>query len=125
MIPNSVVKVSPKLKPKKTLQEHPLRGGRYLGHGPLPIHGNARGPSTIGFLRNEEGEGDLIMGLVMHEWHDILEKDRDMVRHNMWIDIFMDHISNRVVVFKNGTLFDLNVCRNLVEPPNSTHMFYI
>lgn len=53
---------------------------------------------VYGLLDTEARDRDLITWSVVHEWPHILERDRGMVRHDMWTRLFMNHLSDPDVV---------------------------
>lgn len=62
--------------------------------------------AKFGFLDTKAWDWDLITRLVMHEWHDIFERDTDRVRHGTWVGSFTYHLSDPVVVLMNEAAFD-------------------
>lgn len=42
----------------------------------------------------------------MHKWHNIIESDRERVKHGTWIGLFTNHLLNPVIVLKNEAAFE-------------------
>lgn len=78
-------------------------------------------------LRGEEEEGwKCITQTVRNKWHDILEKDWETTRHGSWLGLFVEGLSDPVLVCKNGRLFDPRCMEKIrVNLPIQTQCFRV